>query len=43
MTEKTFRTAKERQFEVSTAYKTGRAKAIANVDYVLSRTFSVVI
>jgi hypothetical protein len=35
MTEKTFRAVEERQPEVSTAYRTGRAKAIANVGSVL--------
>ena len=35
MTEKTFRAVEERQPEVSTAYRTGRAKAIANIGSVL--------
>ena len=35
MTEKTFRAVEERRPEVSTAYRTGRAKAIANIGSVL--------
>ena len=35
MTEKTFRAVEERQPEVSTAYRTGRAKGIANIGSVL--------
>ena len=35
MTEKTFRAVEERQPEVSTAYRKGRAKAIAEVSSVL--------
>jgi len=35
MTEKTFKAVEERQLEVSTAYRTGRAKAIANIGSVL--------
>ncbi|MDB9969120.1 hypothetical protein OAE08_05595 [Gammaproteobacteria bacterium] len=35
MTEKTFRAVEERQPEVSTAYRTGRAKAIASIGSVL--------
>ena len=35
MTEKTFRAVEERQLQVSTAYRTGRAKAIANIGSVL--------
>ena len=35
MTGKTFRAVEERQPEVSTAYRTGRAKAIANIGSML--------
>ena len=35
MTEKTFRAVEKRQPEVSTAYRIGRAKAIANIGSVL--------
>ena len=35
MAEKTFRAVQERQSEVSTAYRTGRAKGIANIGSVL--------
>lgn len=35
MTEKTFRAVEERQPEVFTAYRTGRAKGIANIGSVL--------
>ena len=35
MTEKTFRAVEERQPEVSTAYRTGRAKGVANIGSVL--------
>jgi hypothetical protein len=35
ITEKTFRAIEQRQSEVFTAYRTGRAKAIANVGSVL--------
>ncbi len=35
MAEKTFRAVQERQSEVSTAYRAGRAKGIANIGSVL--------
>ena len=35
MAEKTFKALEERQPEVSTAYRTGRAKGIANIGSVL--------